>query len=121
MGCGFWSKKLLAAGIILYGIVLLAGKAEANSSDNQAPEWVISGWINSNGLTLADLRGKVVVIDSFNYGVPDVTSFQGPLWRNGTNNIAAAMIFNWLAFTLSLKDILNKPRNDCGNILKKRI
>ena len=63
MGCGFWSKQLLVAGIILCGIVLLTEKTEADSSDNQAPEWVISEWINSNGLTLAGLRGKVVVID----------------------------------------------------------
>ena len=56
MGRGFWSKQLLVAGIILYGIVLLTQKAEADSSGNQAPEWAISEWINSNGLTLAAIR-----------------------------------------------------------------
>jgi hypothetical protein len=33
-GMSLLVKKLLVTGIILYGIVLLAGKAEANSSDN---------------------------------------------------------------------------------------
>ena len=56
MGRGFWSKQLLVAGIILYGIVLLTEKVEAGSSGNQAPEWAISEWINSNGLTLAAIR-----------------------------------------------------------------
>jgi len=79
MGCKFWSKKLLVAGIVLYGIVLLAGKAEANSSDNQAPEWVVSEWINSNGLTLEGLRGKVVVIDFFQLWCPGCNKFSGPL------------------------------------------
>ena len=71
MGFRFWSKQLLVAGIILYGIVLLTEKAEADSSGNQAPEWAISEWINSNGLTLAGLRGKIVVIDFFQLWCPD--------------------------------------------------
>ena len=56
MGCCFRSKKLLVAGIILFGIVLLTEKTEADSSDDLAPEWVISEWINSSGLTLAAIR-----------------------------------------------------------------
>ncbi len=92
MGCGFWSKKLLVAGVVLYGIVLLAGKAEANSSDNQAPEWVISGWINSNGLTLADLRGKVVVIDFFQLWCPGCNKFSGPLMEKWKNKLVTVKI-----------------------------
>ena len=42
MGCNLWSKKLLAAGIILYGIVFFTEKTEVGASENQAPEWVIS-------------------------------------------------------------------------------
>ena len=81
MGCNFWPKKLLVAGIILYWIVLLAGKTEADSSDHQAPEWVISEWINSNGLTLEGLRGKVVVIDFFQLWCPGCNKFSGPLMK----------------------------------------
>ncbi len=79
MEYGFGSKKLLVAGIILYGIALLTGKAEADSFENQAPEWVISEWINSDGLTLAGLRGKVVVIDFFQLWCSGCNKFSGPL------------------------------------------
>ena len=79
MGYGFWTRQLLVAGIILYGIVLLTEKAEADSSGHQAPEWVISEWINSNGLTLVGLRGKVVVIDFFQLWCPGCNKFSGPL------------------------------------------
>ena len=85
MRYNFWSKKLLVAAIILYGTLLLAEKTEANSSDNQAPEWVISEWINSPGLTLESLRGKVVVIDFFQLWCPGCNKFSGPLmdkWNN---------------------------------------
>lgn len=79
MGLSFWSKKLLVIGIILYGVILLAGNTKADSSDNQAPEWVISEWINSSGLTLEGLRGKVVVIDFFQLWCPGCNKFSGPL------------------------------------------
>ena len=49
------------------------------ASENQAPEWVISEWINSNGLTLAGLRGKVVVIDFFQLWCPGCNKFSRPL------------------------------------------
>ncbi len=89
MGYGFWSKKLLVAGIILYGIVLFTEKAEADSSENQAPEWVVSEWINSDGLTLAGLRGKVVIIDFFQLWCPGCNKFSGPLmekWNQQYSN-----------------------------------
>lgn len=72
-------KKFLATGIILFGIILLTGKAEIGASENQAPEWVISEWINSTGLTLSDLRGKVVVIDFFQLWCPGCNKFSGPV------------------------------------------
>ncbi len=30
-----------------------------------APEWKVSEWINSPALSVADLKGKVVVVDFF--------------------------------------------------------
>ena len=84
MGCHFWTKKLLVAGIILYGMVLLAGETEADSSDKQAPEWVISEWINNPGLTLEGLRGKVVIIDFFQLWCPGCNKFSGPLMAKWT-------------------------------------
>ena len=85
MGCNLWSKKLFVVAIILYGIILLAEKTEADSSDNLAPEWVISEWINSEGLTLADLRGKVVIIDFFQLWCPGCNKFSGPLMNKWNN------------------------------------
>lgn len=76
-----WPIKLVVAAVILCGTLLSTGKTEANSSDNQAPEWVISEWINSNGLTLAGLHGKVVVIDFFQLWCPGCNKFSGPLMK----------------------------------------
>ncbi len=73
----FWSIILFV--ILLCGIVLLSEKTEANSHDHEAPEWVISEWINSNELTLTELRGKVVIIDFFQLLCPGCNSFAGPL------------------------------------------
>ena len=33
--------------------------------DQLAPEWVTSQWFNSPPLTLADLRGRIVVLGTF--------------------------------------------------------
>lgn len=54
MGNYLWPKRFFVVCIILYRADLLSVKAEASSSEGMAPEWVISEWINSNGLTLAD-------------------------------------------------------------------
>jgi len=87
MGRYFWSIILCV--ILLSGIILLSEKSEADSSDHQAPEWVISEWINSNGFTLKDLRGKVVIIDFFQLWCPGCNKFSGPLmekWRQKYSN-----------------------------------
>ena len=87
MGRYFWSIILCV--ILLSGIILLSEKSEADSSDHQAPEWVISEWINSNGFTLKDLRGKVVIIVFFQLWCPGCNKFSGPLmekWRQKYSN-----------------------------------
>ncbi len=78
---GFWLKNPLVTGIILCGLVLLSVKAEADTSENQAPEWVISEWINSEGFTLYNMRGKVVIIDFFQLWCPGCNKFSGPLMK----------------------------------------
>ena len=41
-----------------------AGNAAlAQSKLKKAPQWVISEWLNSDGLSLSELRGKVVIVD----------------------------------------------------------
>lgn len=49
------------------------------ASARPAPEWDISEWINGEGGTLADLRGKVVVVDFFQLWCPGCNSFSVPL------------------------------------------
>ncbi len=73
----FWPTILLV--VLLCGTFLLSEKTEADSSDSQAPEWVISEWINCGELTLAGLRGKVVIIDFFQLWCPGCNKFSGPL------------------------------------------
>ncbi|MHC4267252.1 MAG: TlpA family protein disulfide reductase [Planctomycetota bacterium] len=77
MGRYFWQITLFA--ILLCGIIFLSEKTEANSHDRQAPEWVISEWINSNRIPLTELRGKVVIIDFFQLWCPGCNKFSGPL------------------------------------------
>ncbi len=62
----------------------MSEKSEADPPGHQAPEWVISEWINSDGFTLTELRGKVVIIDFFQLWCPGCNKFSGPLmekWR----------------------------------------
>ena len=77
----FWPKSLFVASLLLLGAFLLSIKAEAESSKNIAPEWVISEWINSEGFTLSDMRGKVVIIDFFQLWCPGCNKFSGPLMK----------------------------------------
>jgi thiol-disulfide isomerase/thioredoxin len=74
-----WLKRVFVVGIILFGINLATVKAETDPSENRAPEWVISEWINSEGFTLSDMRGKVVIIDFFQLWCPGCNKFSGPL------------------------------------------
>ena len=48
--------------------VIGEGDENVESDESTAPEFVgISGWINSDPLRMADLRGKVVLIDFWTY------------------------------------------------------
>lgn len=44
-----------------------------------APAWEVSEWINSKGAKLADLKGKVVVIEFFQLWCPGCNQFSIPL------------------------------------------
>ncbi len=80
---------VILVGIFVSGMSLLPEKSEADPPDHQAPEWVISEWINSDGLALKNLRGKVVIIDFFQLWCPGCNKFSGPLmekWKQKYSN-----------------------------------
>ena len=53
----------------------------AGAGVRKAPEWLISEWINSPGVTLSDLKGKVVIIDFFQLWCPGCNKFTIPLMK----------------------------------------
>jgi hypothetical protein len=70
---------LLTVGIVYCGALYAGVKGEAASHERQAPEWVVSEWLNTAGFTLEDMRGKVVVIDFFQLWCPGCNKFSIPL------------------------------------------
>lgn len=72
-------KRSLVAALSALMLIAVSGPLSAQSEGKKAPEWVISEWINSSGLSLKDLQGKVVVIDFFQLWCPGCNSFSIPL------------------------------------------
>ncbi len=65
------SETRFRAGILLtlVGILLIFfSRAEAASIGQPAPELTNTVWINSTPLQLADLRGKVILLEFWTYG-----------------------------------------------------
>lgn len=86
-------KRSTIAALLAVFFVAVSGPYTAQAEGKKAPEWEISEWINSSGLTLADLRGKVVVIDFFQLWCPGCNSFSIPLmhhWEQVFSSEAAA-------------------------------
>lgn len=55
--------------VMILGIVCLVGPSvEASLIDQRAPELSNTVWINSPPLRLADLRGKVILLEFWTYG-----------------------------------------------------
>jgi hypothetical protein len=55
--------------LTLVGMVLIFfSRAEAASIGHPAPELTNTVWINSAPLQLADLRGKVILLEFWTYG-----------------------------------------------------
>lgn len=61
--------------------------ALAQARPKIAPQWDISEWLNSSGLRLEQLRGKVVVIDFFQMWCPGCNKFSIPLMNHWENNV----------------------------------
>ncbi|CCQ73754.1 TlpA disulfide reductase family protein [Magnetospira sp. QH-2] len=74
--------------LILMLLFTVATPARAmESAPPMAPDWTVSEWLNGEGSTLADLKGKVVVIEFFQMWCPGCNSFSIPLmhqWQTET-------------------------------------
>ncbi len=63
-------------------MALTAPALWAAPAGKKAPDWEISEWINSEPLSLAGLKGKVIVIDFFQLWCPGCNSFSIPLMHH---------------------------------------
>lgn len=57
----------------------IAQQSKAQGPASKAPQWEISEWINSPGLNIDQLKGKIVVIDFFQLWCPGCNKFTIPL------------------------------------------
>ena len=62
-------------------LAITAPAAMAAPAGKRAPEWDISEWINSEPLSVAQLRGKVIVVEFFQLWCPGCNSFSIPLMK----------------------------------------
>lgn len=60
-------------------LAITAPASLAAPAGKRAPEWDISEWINSEPVSVAELRGKVIVIEFFQLWCPGCNSFSIPL------------------------------------------
>ena len=70
--------RLTATLVALFSTPLLAG---ALLIPKDAPEWRVEEWINRDPGTVADQRGKVVLIEFFQMWCPSCNSFSQPLFE----------------------------------------
>ena len=71
-----------AAFLAVLLLVMTGWPAQSATQPRKAPDWDISEWINSPGLSLDALRGKVVVIDFFQLWCPGCNRFSIPLMHH---------------------------------------
>ncbi len=69
---------------LLFTLLLSTTKIYA-AKPYQAPEWEVSNWFNGEGTSLAQLRGRVVVVDFFQ------------LWCQGCKSFSIPLIKQWEA------------------------
>ena len=73
------ASKLLI--LILLALLVRPVPAIGSSSPaHDAPEWVISSWLNGNPGSVADNRGRVILIDFFQLWCPGCRTFSVPLF-----------------------------------------
>ena len=87
-----YARKLTIVLTFLFGLSLNGMDGpEAAQVGQQASQWVVSEWVNSEPISLAQLKGKVVVIDFFQLWCPGCNRFSIPLmlqWEKKYKNAA---------------------------------
>jgi hypothetical protein len=91
---GVWDQRFMSFGkikgedsvrnvriVLLLLIISLMTHGLAAAQSVKAPDWQISQWINGPGVTLSELRGKVVVVEFFQLWCPGCNSFSIPLMK----------------------------------------
>ena len=73
-------KRFAFASLVaLIGLSTFSSTFAAQSLN--APEWVVSEWINGSGTSLQDLRGQVVIVEFFQLWCPGCNKFSIPLMK----------------------------------------
>ena len=73
---------------ILLTLALLLVMTTSQAEGPKAPEWEISEWINGDGVTLEELKGKVVVLEFFQLWCPGCNQFSIPLMQEWHHTFA---------------------------------
>ncbi|MDH3579442.1 MAG: TlpA family protein disulfide reductase [Hyphomicrobiales bacterium] len=81
------NRALIFAMAAMLAVFFVHSNALAQASPRKAPQWDISEWMNSSGLQLDQLRGKVVVIDFFQMWCPGCKKFSIPLMNHWENQV----------------------------------
>lgn len=69
--------------LILLAFVAVPVKAlDSQKVPRPAPEWDVSEWLNGDAVTLADLKGKVVLVEFFQLWCPGCNRFSIPLIKH---------------------------------------
>ncbi|MDJ0807928.1 MAG: TlpA disulfide reductase family protein [Gammaproteobacteria bacterium] len=87
-----------AISALLISFLISLGAQASLAASRPAPEWDIAEWINGEGSSLTELRGKVVVIDFFQLWCPGCNSFSVPLMATWEKKYAQAVADGRLVF-----------------------
>jgi len=72
--------RLFRVFIFAFCVALLSWNS-ADAGVRKAPDWLVSEWINSPGVTLSELKGKVVIVEFFQLWCPGCNKFTIPLMK----------------------------------------
>ncbi len=71
----------LIGSLILLTLIWVTTVTAVEQQPSMAPEWDVSEWINGKGVSVADLKGSVVIVDFFQLWCPGCNSFSIPLMK----------------------------------------